>query len=93
MWKKEFVNKYKKIKADFPKRGIRSIANELNVPKTSLSEWIQQILFIDEITSTAKKYRLKGGGRYPNIIDLEEDLIRRISEQRKLEIGIIRNYI
>ena len=86
--KKNFVDRYKKIKANFPNRGIRSIANELDVPKSSLIEWIKQIPFIDETISTTKKYRLEDGGRNPSTIDLEEDLIKWVSEQRRLEIGI-----
>ena len=34
-----------------------------------------------------QKYRLEGGDRYPNTMDLEEDLIKWVSEQRRLEIG------
>ena len=86
--KKTFVDRYKKIKANFPQRGIRSIANELDVPKSSLIEWIKQIPFIDETISTTKKYPLEGGGRNPNTMDLEEDLIKWVSEQRRLEIWI-----
>ena len=85
---KTFVDRYKKIKANFPQRGIRSIANELDVPKSSLIEWIKQIPFIDETISATKKYRLEGGGRNPNTMDLEEDLIKWVSEQRRLEIWI-----
>ena len=58
------------------------------MPKSSLIEWIQQIPFIDETISTTKKYRLEGGGRSPNTMDLEEDLIKWVSEQRRLELGI-----
>ena len=86
--KKTFVDRYKKIKANFPQRGIRSIANELDVPKSSLIEWIKQIPFIDETISATKKYRLEGGGRNLNTMDLEEDLIKWVSEQRRLEIWI-----
>ena len=50
------------------------------MPKSSLIEWIKQIPFIDETISATKKYRLEGGGRNPNTMDLEEDLIKWVSE-------------
>ena len=45
-WKKNYVYKYNEIKKIFPKKGIKKISEELDIPKTCLMEWIKQIDFL-----------------------------------------------
>ncbi len=85
--------KYKEIKNKFPKKGLRTIANELNIPLSSLQKWIKQISFLEDTKGGSHKYRLEGGRRNPNTLSLEYDLIIWISEQRRLEIPINTNTI
>ena len=92
-FKKNAVEKFKEIKNNFPKKGLRTIANELNVPRSSLQEWIKQINFLEDTKGGSHKFRLDGGGRNPNTLDLEGNLIVWISEQRRLGIPINTNTI
>ena len=85
--------KYKEIKNKFRKKGLRAIANELNIPLSSLQEWIIQISFLEETKGGSHKYRLRGGGRNPNTLSLEDELIIWKSEQRRLGIPINTNTI
>ena len=78
-FKKNSVMKYKEIKNKFPKKGQRVIANELNIPRSSLKEWIKQISFLEDTKGGSHKYRLEGG-RNPNTLSLEDELIIWISE-------------
>ena len=58
------------IKKKFPKKGIKKISKELDVPKTCLMEWIKQIDFLLETISAGKKYRLEGAGRNPTTLNI-----------------------
>ena len=91
--KKNYINAYKKLKSQNPKRGIYSIASELNLSYSSLREWIKQESLITEVKCRQNKFRLKGAGRLPDTEDIEEDLVKWIQEQRRLEIGITTNEI
>ena len=56
-------------------------------------EWIKQIDFLSETISAGKKYRLEGAGRNPSTLNIEDDLLKWIGEQRRLEISISTNEI
>ena len=72
--KKNYINAYKKLKNENAKRGIYSIASELNLSYSSLKEWLKQESLITEVKCKQNKFHLKGAGRIPDIEDIEEDL-------------------
>ena len=45
------------------------------------------------IKGSSSKFNLEGAGRIPDTIDIEEDLIKWVEEQRRLEIAINTNEI
>ena len=91
--KKEYIKKYEDIKNKNPKKGIRAIVAELNISYSSLREWIKQKPIILETKCKRNKYRLEGAGKIPNTIEIEEELIKWLEEQRRLEIGLTTNEI
>ena len=56
-------------------------------------EWIKQKDFLSETISAGKKYRLEGAERNPSTLNIEDDLLKWIEEQRRLEIAISTNEI
>jgi len=91
--KKECIKKYEDIKNKNPKKGIRAIAAELNISYSSLREWIKQKPIILETKCKRNKYCLEGAGKIPSTIEIEEELIKGLEEQRRLEIGLTTNEI
>ena len=86
--KKKYVQKYYEEKENNPKLGTRKIANALGVPYSCLREWVQQYKYIESTTNKKDKFRLEGGGRLPETLTIEEELIRWVCEQRRCEIPI-----
>ena len=87
------INRYKSIKQKFPEKGLKKIANELNIDDHTLREWIQLIDFINTEKNKRLKYRLVGGGRNPQTLNIENNLLIWISEMRRLDICINTNQI
>ena len=56
-------------------------------------EWIKEIDFIYKINLSGKKYRFEGVGRNPSTLNIEDDFLKWILEQRYLKIVISTNEI
>ena len=52
----------------------------------ALLEWKKSYKFID--LTTKNKYRLESAGWLPSTLNIEDDLMKWISEQRRIGIGI-----
>ena len=55
--KRNFVERFKEIKTVYPKKGWQTIANELNVPRNCLKEWVKQIQFIENRPCKTRRRR------------------------------------
>ena len=91
--KMNIINQYKSIKQKFPQKGLKKIANELNIDDHTLREWRQLKDFINTEKNKRLKYRLVGGGRNPQTLNIENNLLIWISEMRRLDICINTNQI
>ena len=91
--KKEYIKNYEDIKNKNLQKAIRDIAAELNLSYSSLREWIKQKLLILENKCKRNKYLLEGVVNIPNTIGIEEELIKWLEEQKRLEIGLTTNEI
>ena len=86
--KKQLVERYKSIKLSDPNRGIRSIAAELEVPRSCLQDWTKKYKCFKDKLDLENKYRLEGAGRNPDTINIEEILIKWVCELRRLNIAL-----
>ena len=50
-----YVEKYKAIKEEEPKKGFKKISEELDVPKNNHKEWVKQYMFMKDIKGLNKK--------------------------------------
>ena len=91
--KKQLVEKYKSIKLSDPNRGIRSIASELNVPRSCLQDWCNKYKCFKDKVDLENKYRLEGAGRNPESITVDDVLIKWVSLMRRLGIALSTNEI
>ena len=60
----------------------------MNVPRSSIYDWINQEKFLLEKTNKKESYRLEGGGRIPNTLEIEDQLLNWICEQLRLNIAL-----
>lgn len=60
---------------------------------SSLREWIKKIQILLETKYKRNKFYLADGGKVVNIDEIREELIKRLEEQRRLEIEITFNEI
>ena len=86
--KKQLVEKYKSIKLTDPNRGIRSIAAELDVPRSCLQDWCKKYKCFKDKVDLENKYRLEGAGRNPDTMTVEDTLIKWVCEMKRLDIGL-----
>ena len=70
-----------------------SISNELDIPKSCLLEWINQYDYLKNLKGSNSKFNLEGADRIPGTINIDEELIIWLEEQRRLEIAINSNEI
>ena len=57
---------------------LGEIANKYNIPKSYIGEWIHNKTLLDQAEKKLTSYGLIKGGRKPNTIEIEEDLVRKI---------------
>jgi transposase-like protein len=91
--KKQLVEKYKSIKLSDPNRGIRSIASELNVPRSCLQDWCNKYKCFKDKVDLENKYRLEGAGRTPESVTVDDVLVKWVSLMRRLGIALSTNEI
>ena len=70
-----------------------SISNELDIPKSCFLEWINQYDYLKNLKGSNSKFNLEGADRIPGTINIDEELIIWLEEQRRLEIAINSNEI
>ena len=74
-------------------KGYRALATKLNIPKTYLLGWIREYDYLKIVKGSSIKFSLEVVGRIPETIAIEEDLIKWVEEQRRIEIAININEI
>ena len=60
----------------------------MNVPRSSIYVWINQEKFLLEKTNKKESYRLRGGGKIPNTLEIEGPLLKWNCEQLRLNIAL-----
>ena len=73
---------------NYEKKTISEVSNIMNVPKSSIYDWIQQEKYLLEKTNKNYSYRLEGAGRMPDTLDIENELLKWIGEQLRLNKAI-----
>lgn len=58
--KKAYVEKYYQIIQKDSWKGIKTVARELGIAKSTLEGWIDQYKFLKEVKGAYNKYRLEG---------------------------------
>ena len=52
-----YVEKYKAIKEEEPKKGFKKISEELELTKNNLKEWVKQYMFMKDIKCIKKIFQ------------------------------------